>query len=157
MTWTEGAIEGCQVVELKKFADDRGWLAEIFRRDELDVAYHPAMGYLSMTKPGVTRGPHEHDQQADLFVFFNGQFRLFLWDTRKGSRTEGYRQMLDLGEPRPASVIVPPGVVHAYRNTGATSALILNCPNALYAGWGRKEPVDEIRHEDKTAHRFTMS
>jgi dTDP-4-dehydrorhamnose 3,5-epimerase len=25
----------------------------------------------------------------------------------------------------------------------------LNFPDRLYAGWGKKEPVDEIRHEDQ--------
>ena len=43
---------------------------------------------------------------------------------------------------------VPPGVVHAYRNVGSSDAFVLNFPDKLYAGWGKKEPVDEIRHEE---------
>jgi len=45
-------------------------------------------------------------------------------------------------------VIVPPGVVHAYRNVSDEPGWVFNFPNRLYRGPGRSEPVDEIRHED---------
>ena len=45
-------------------------------------------------------------------------------------------------------VIVPKGVVHQDRNVGSRDGLVINCPNRLYAGWERRDPVDEIRHED---------
>ncbi len=156
MNWQEGPIAGCIIRPLRRFEDSRGWLAEFFRQDELDPTVYPVMGYLSLTHPGVTRGPHEHRKQTDLFVFFHGQLRLYLWDTRPDSPTYGYRQVLDVGEVNPVIVLVPPGVVHAYRNTGTEPALLINCPNQLYAGWGRKEAVDEIRHENRLDHPFTM-
>lgn len=156
MNWQEGPIAGCIIRPLRRFEDSRGWLAEFFRQDELDPTVYPVMGYLSLTHPGVTRGPHEHRKQTDLFVFFHGQLRLYLWDTRPDSPTYGYRQVLDVGEVNPVIVLVPPGVVHAYRNTGTEPALLINCPNQLYAGWGRKEAVDEIRHENRPDHPFTM-
>ena len=64
--------------------------------------------------------------------------------------------MRELGEATPAVAIVPPGVVHAYRNIGQHDAIIINCPNQLYAGEGKKEPVDEIRHEDRAESVFVM-
>lgn len=156
MNWQEGPIAGCIIRPLRRFEDSRGWLAEFFRQDELDPTVYPVMGYLSLTHPGVTRGPHEHRKQTDFFVFFHGQLRLYLWDTRPNSPTYGYRQVVDVGEVNPVIVLVPPGVVHAYRNTGTEPALLINCPNQLYAGWGRKEAVDEIRHENRPDHPFTM-
>lgn len=156
MDWIDGEIAGCDLTPLKKFADDRGWLAEVFRQDELDESAYPVMGYLSMTKPGVERGPHEHADQADMFVFFDGRFRVYLWDTREDSPTNGVRWILELGRDTPATLLVPAGVVHAYRNVGASDALIFNCPNRLYAGWGKKEPVDEIRHEDDVDSSFQL-
>ena len=115
------------------------------------------MGYLSLTKPGVERGPHEHHEQTDLFVFFNGTFRVYLWDARKESETFGTRCVVEVGESNPATIIVPPGVVHAYRNVGKTDALIFNCPNKLYGGWNRAETVDEIRHEDRDDDLYEMT
>jgi dTDP-4-dehydrorhamnose 3,5-epimerase len=48
----------------------------------------------------------------------------------------------------PKAILVPAGVVHAYQNVGEVDGIVINCPNRLYAGEGRREPVDEIRHED---------
>lgn len=46
-------------------------------------------------------------------------------------------------------VVVPPGVVHAYKNISSTPGWVFNAPNRLYAGPGKRSPVDEIRHEDQ--------
>ena len=156
MTWNNAPIDGCIIKSLTRYSDDRGWLGEFFRHDELPKDLHPAMGYLSLTRPGVSRGPHEHVHQTDLFLFFSGRFRLFLWDDRKDSSTYGCRQILDVGETNPTIAIVPPGVVHAYWNVGETDALVINCPNQLYAGEGKKEQVDEIRHEELENSPFVM-
>ena len=156
MNWNEAPIEGCIITPLKKYGDERGWLSEFFRHDELEKSLHPEMGYISLTYPGVARGPHEHTHQTDLFLFFSGTFRLYLWDSREDSPTHGNRQILDVGEENPVSAIVPPGVVHAYRNVGESNALTVNCPNKLYAGWDKKEPVDEIRHEDQQDSLFVL-
>jgi dTDP-4-dehydrorhamnose 3,5-epimerase len=61
-----------------------------------------------------------------------------------------------VGASNPAAVWIPPGVVHAYRNIGTVPGLVFNAPNRLYAGWGKTEPVDEIRHEDSESGRFPM-
>jgi dTDP-4-dehydrorhamnose 3,5-epimerase len=106
------------------------------------------MSYISMTRPGVQRGPHAHREQTDLFAFFSSTFKLMLWDYRAGSPTYMNRKVLFLGEEDPKCVIVPPGVVHAYKNVGPVEGLVLNAPNRLYAGRGRKGAVDEIRYED---------
>jgi dTDP-4-dehydrorhamnose 3,5-epimerase len=73
-----------------------------------------------------------------------------LWDNRTESPTFGNRMILFAGADNPLTVIVPPSVVHAYRNISRTvSGMVLNYPDALYAGRDKKEPVDEVRHEDK--------
>ena len=66
------------------------------------------------------------------------------------------KQVRVVGESEPAMLIIPPGVVHAYRNVGSGQGVVFNCPNRLYKGWGRKEPVDEIRHEDDAASPYRL-
>lgn len=139
-------IPGVVINPIKRFTDQRGWLMELFRDDELPEGFEPTMGYLSMTHPGVARGPHEHVHQTDGFVFLNGKYELYLWDNRE--EKAGPMEVHAVGEENPCIVFVPPGVVHAYRNVGESDAFVLNFPDQLYAGWGKKEPVDEIRHED---------
>ncbi len=148
LEFVSGAINGVVVKELKFYNDQRGWLTELFRSDEISREFLPVMCYISGTKPGIARGPHEHKDQADCFCFVGpSTFRLYCWDARKESKTFGRKLVLDVGENHPCSVIVPPGVVHAYRNIGPSLGWVINLPNRLYAGEGRQERVDEIRHE----------
>ena len=150
-------IDGVVIREISNHHDDRGWLAELFRHDEIDSESYPTMAYVSVTKPGVARGPHEHAEQTDLFCFLGpSTFRLYLWDNRESSPTFGAKAVLDLGETKHALVIVPPGVVHAYRNIGDIDGLVFNAPNRLYAGEGKRQPVDEIRHEDDPKSPFQL-
>jgi len=152
-----GPIQGVLVRPLKRFADSRGWLMELYRTDELPAETQPVMAYVSQTEPGGVRGPHEHRRQSDVFAFIGpGEFKLYLWDARRDSPTYGHRQTLIAGESDQVQVVVPPGVVHAYKNVGSTPGLVFNCPDRLYAGAGRKEAVDEIRHEDLPESPFLL-
>jgi dTDP-4-dehydrorhamnose 3,5-epimerase len=153
----DGEIDGVLLRPLRCYRDSRGWLIELFRQDELEQERWPMMAYVSETLPGVTRGPHEHVDQTDGFAFVGpSSFRLYLWDTREDSPTRGRRWMVTVGESNPTAVWVPPGVVHAYRNVGDVPGLVFNAPNRLFAGRGKKEPVDEIRHEEAEPGRFPM-
>jgi dTDP-4-dehydrorhamnose 3,5-epimerase len=147
-------IAGVVVIPLKKYEDARGWLTELFRADELPEGFTPAMAYLSVTKPGVARGPHEHVVQSDGFAFLDGSYRLYLWENREGHLPQ--RVVLDVGEHNPVAVFVPPGVAHAYKNCGEREAFVVNFPDQLYAGWGKQGPVDEIRHENDPASAFHL-
>lgn len=139
-------IKDVIIKNLNQYHDDRGWLSEVYRQDE--VNYHPAMAYISVTKPGVIRGPHEHKFQSDCFVFVGpGSFELHLWDRRQGSETEGQHFTAEMGEGAPTMVIVPPGVVHGYKAIGDKDSYCLNFPDKLYKGEGKKEEIDEIRWE----------
>jgi dTDP-4-dehydrorhamnose 3,5-epimerase len=145
-------MKGVVIRELNQYHDDRGWLVETFRKDEID--FNPVMSYVSMTKPGIARGPHEHFEQSDYFCFF-GQFRLYLWDNRKDSTTYQQKTVFDL-QGRPHVAVVPPGVVHAYKNIGKTDGLVINMPDRLYKGEGKTLPVDEVRYESDPDSPFRL-
>ncbi len=148
----EGDIEGLVIAEMRFFEDHRGWLTELYRIDEISQDIHPVMAYISLTHPDVVRGPHEHRYQTDYFCFL-GEFLLYLWDNRPDSPTYRNRKFIEVTRK---IVIVPPGVVHAYRNIGKDDGLVINLPNRLYRGWGRREEVDEIRHEDDPSSPFKV-
>jgi dTDP-4-dehydrorhamnose 3,5-epimerase len=155
--FTEAAIDDVVMYPLKKRFDDRGWLAELFRQDQLAEEFHPVMSYISFTKPGVQRGPHEHVDQADLFCFIGpSTFKICIWDTREESSTYNNLMSLVVGEDNPMAVVVPKGVVHGYKNVGDVDGMVINCPNRLYMGSGKKDPIDEIRHEDDPDTIFRM-
>jgi dTDP-4-dehydrorhamnose 3,5-epimerase len=150
--FTQGEIAGVLIRKFNEYHDQRGWLSELYRIDEA-AGYRAVMAYLSVTSPGVIRGPHEHTEQTDYFCFM-GAFTLYLWDNRKGSSTYGRKMMIENADRTIA--VVPPGVVHAYRNAGETDGIVLNFPDRLYAGWGKKEKVDEVRYENDPASPFRL-
>ena len=148
-------IEGVIIRPISIHEDERGWLAELFRSDELESDYVPAMGYVSVTRPGVARGPHEHVHQTDIFCFVGpGSLEVHLWDNRENSPSIGANQSVLVGGDMPTFVVIPPGVAHGYRNVGQVDAMVINFPNRLYRGVGRSEPVDQIRHENDPSSPF---
>jgi dTDP-4-dehydrorhamnose 3,5-epimerase len=148
-------IKGVIIKKLNKFSDERGWLAEFWRDDEVD--YKPVMAYVSSTKPGVIRGPHEHKAQADCFVFVGpGNFALHLWDNREESETKGEYMKVEVGADNPTMAIVPPGVVHGYKCISDVDGLCINLPDKLYKGEGKKEEVDEIRWEEDSESPYKI-
>ncbi len=141
-------IKDVAVKNIEKHIDERGWLAELYRSDELAESIFPQMSYISLTKENMQRGPHEHVHQTDYFCFLGpSDFKIILWDNRKGSPTYLNKMALFLGENKPAALVVPPGVVHAYKNIGGKKGLVINSANKLFAGKMKKEPIDEIRYE----------
>jgi dTDP-4-dehydrorhamnose 3,5-epimerase len=157
MAFHSGTIAGVIWKPLRKYTDPRGWLCELFREDELPPEFHPVMVYLSMSHPGVSRGPHEHVDQADFFCFLGpSNFKIYLWDNRSDSPSYGARQTDVVGVDKPMALVIPAGVVHAYANVGKEPGLVFNGPNRLFKGQGRKEAVDEIRHEDDPSTPFRL-
>ena len=151
MIFREGEIKGIIIEKLNRFTDERGFLVETFRIDNLPDNLQPVMSYVSYTKPGIARGPHEHLKQTDIFCFMGpGNLKIKLWDNRKESDTYGNCMEVVGGKDNLVKVIVPPGIVHGYKNISKDEeGMVLNYPDRLYRGWDRKEEVDEIRHEDK--------
>jgi dTDP-4-dehydrorhamnose 3,5-epimerase-like enzyme len=157
MIFSIGSIDGVVVRPLERYADARGWLIELYRADAREAGLDPVMAYVSQTLPGVVRGPHEHREQSDCFALVGpGDFKLYLWDNRPGCPTLGHKQVLVAGESNPTRIIVPPGVVHAYQNVSRVPGLVFNCPDRLYAGPGKRSPVDEIRHENDSDTPFAL-
>jgi dTDP-4-dehydrorhamnose 3,5-epimerase len=54
-----------------------------------------------------------------------------------------------VGESNKQAVVISPGIVHAYKNTGTVPGWVFNAANRFYRGEGRRGSVDEIRHEDR--------
>jgi len=116
------------------------------------------MSYVSYTEPGISRGPHEHKHQTDIFSFIGpGNFLIRLWDDRRSNKTYGNYMEFYGGQDNPITVVIPPGVVHGYKNISKLErGMVINYPDQLFMGWGKNEPVDEIRYEGKIDSPFKM-
>lgn len=144
---------GNKVVFIKKLQlnhDNRGYLYECWRLDEFD--YEIRMSYVSFTRGGEKRGPHEHEFQTDMFIFPGpGLFDIYLWDAGLGADS---RKILHYGADNPHLLIVPPGIVHGYWNRSLEHGLVINMPDELYKGYQKKENEDILRWEDSPIYKM---
>jgi dTDP-4-dehydrorhamnose 3,5-epimerase len=114
-------IEGVEIVDLTRHADDGGSLTELAR---LTAGAHAAFpGFVvhqvnySEIEPGVIKAFHLHQRQTDVwFVPPSDRMLAVLIDVRAGSPTERTRMRLVLGNGVPRLVRIPPGVAHGARN-----------------------------------------
>lgn len=155
----ESKIESVTIIPLEIYKDDRGWLLECFRNDEIkDINRSiPQMSYFSFTKYNEIRGPHEHKIQTDLMIFAGpGDFELYLWDNKYFSKTKGNHQKLIVGESNPLKIIIPPNIVHGIKSVSEPGSYFINCPNRLYKGLRKEWPADEIRYENNPDSPFKI-
>ena len=148
MNFKQGDIQDVTIIDLQKREDNRGHLIELFRQDWLPEDSMPVMGYISLTHGGIIRGPHEHNDQTDMFCFIGpATFLVMLWDNRPYSPTYKNKISMSVGKNSPTLVVVPPGVVHGYQNISEEDGLVYNFLDQLFMGPNRSLPADEIRHE----------
>lgn len=125
-------IEGVRVRELRKNADDRGYLMEILRKDWSDVFLAFGQAYVSLNYPGVIRAWHYHQKQTDVFVCVSGMIKVALYDARPASPTVGRVDEYVTGDDRSLAILIPPGVYHGYQTLGTRPSLLINFPTELY-------------------------
>lgn len=141
-------IWGVSKSSLNSEPDSEGSYLKIWREDE--SGHQPAMMYLNSTKKGSIRGPHEHREQTDILLFVGpGDVELHLWDNRPMSRTYKNHMKILAGISNPFKIIVPHGVVHAYKTVSEEDALCINIPDRLYMGVYEEGVVDKISHKGK--------
>jgi dTDP-4-dehydrorhamnose 3,5-epimerase len=123
-------IDGVEIVELKRFADDGGAMTELARL--VDGSPQALAGFVmrqinfSEIEPGAIKAFHLHTRQTDVwFVPPGDRVMLVLADVRAGSRTEGVSMRFMLGSGASRLVRIPPGVAHGARNLGAATGRII--------------------------------
>src|SRR5262247_3720317 len=103
-------IDGVEIVELKRFADDGGSMTELARLRE----GHPeALAGFTVRQINVWYVPP------------SDRMLLVLLDVRQGSKTEGARMRFTLGAGNSRLVRIPPGVAHGVRNLAAAPGRII--------------------------------
>jgi len=115
------AIDGVQIVELKRFNDDGGALTELGR---LQGGLHTALSGFevkqvnySEVEPGAIKAFHLHRRQTDVwFVPPGDKMLLVLLDVRAESSTQHVRRRIVLGDGTSRLVRIPPGVAHGVKN-----------------------------------------
>ena len=136
-------IDGVEIVELTRFADDGGSMTELARL--VDGTPKALAGFtvrqinFSEIEPGAIKAFHLHARQTDVwYVPPSDRLLLILHDVRKGSATDGVTMRFMLGAGASRLVRIPAGVAHGVRNLGAATGRIVYFTDVHFS----PDPVD---------------
>ena len=117
---TKSRMKDVQILELEKKSDERGWLTEVLRNDQLDGYKEFGQVFVAVAPPGKVRGNHYHNRKIEWFFVPMGTALLLLKDLE----TEKEEEVI-MGEDHLKTVKITPGIVHAIKNTGDKEMVLL--------------------------------
>ena len=106
-------IKGIVINSLDVKTDNRGWLAEVLREENLSGQTGFGQMLVTVAKPGITKGNHYHTRKEEWFCVIKGSGKLLL----KNNSSEEYEEIL-MGDENMVAVKIPPNVTHAIKNIG---------------------------------------
>ena len=98
---------------LTRFADERGWVSELYRRNWPETP-ELVQWTLSASHANVMRGVHAHIRRTDYLIMLQGTMRLGLIDLRRASATYRVPATIDLAADTAEVILIPPGVGHGF-------------------------------------------
>jgi dTDP-4-dehydrorhamnose 3,5-epimerase len=125
-------IVGVLIARLVAHPDERGFVAELFRRSWIPDMREALQLNLSRSKPNVLRGLHFHRRQADYWAVLEGEAFVALYDLRKDSPTEGRTAEITLTAEGLRTLYIPRGVAHGFYTP--TGVLLQYVVDQYYTG-----------------------
>lgn len=134
-------FEGLKIVELKLFADDRGFFTERYveqRFAEHGIKNNFVQDNHSRSLPNVVRGLHyqKNPDQAKLVSCISGKILDVAVDVRKNSKTYGKHFSIELSGENGLMLFIPAGFAHGFSVLGAKPADVLYKVDGYYAPKG---------------------
>jgi dTDP-4-dehydrorhamnose 3,5-epimerase len=121
----ETGIDGAELIQFKKFGDERGFFYEAFRASWFTDRQKWVQWNISHSEGNVVRGLHFHKLQTDFWVVPEGKVLVALVDLRPGSPTHRAAKTIPLSADDPRGLYIPPGVLHGYRIQGSATVMYL--------------------------------
>jgi dTDP-4-dehydrorhamnose 3,5-epimerase len=138
-------IEGVQIFDCKRNADNRGFLTEVARASRVPGFVWKQTNF-TVAHPDVIKAFHWHKKQTDLWYCVTGNIQTVLFDRREDSSTKGETQTVIQGEHNSVAVLIPQGVAHGYRVLGEKEAGLVYLVNQEYDPANPDE--ERIAHDD---------
>ncbi|MEA2590333.1 MAG: dTDP-4-dehydrorhamnose 3,5-epimerase [Actinomycetota bacterium] len=120
------AIEGVNVVPLRRIPDERGTVMHMLKRTDPHFIEFGEI-YFSTIYPGVVKGWHLHHRMALNYACVYGRIKMVLYDDREGSPTRGHLMELFLGPDDYSLVQVPTEVWNGFKGMGNEISVVANC------------------------------
>ena len=107
--------------EIPSNEDERGFLSELIKSKEAGQIF------FSVTKPGITRGNHYHDQKMEKFMLIKGEGLLEMRDIFSKNIST-----YNLSEKNLQVVDIPNGKTHKITNIGSEEMIVLFWANEIF-------------------------
>jgi dTDP-4-dehydrorhamnose 3,5-epimerase len=165
---TKASIPDVLIIEPELFADERGFLTELYQSDRYassGVARRFVQDNLSRSVRHTLRGLHFQNPMAQgkLVTVLRGAIRDVAVDIRRGSPTFGQHVMIELNEDNRRQIWIPPGFAHGFITLSEIAECFYKCDEfysparehvlrwndpALGIDWGCVKPLLSRRDQD---------
>lgn len=138
-TFTKTSIEGVEVVDVKKYGDNRGYFMETYKRPDFvagGITCDFVQDNQSSSTRGVLRGLHfqiEHPQ-AKLVRVVRGTVFDVAVDLRKGSPTWGMWEGVILSDENCRQFFIPRGFAHGFLVLSDEAEFCYKCDDIYHPG-----------------------
>jgi len=132
---TEYQIEGVRTYDLEKRIDERGFFAEVLRKDWKELLGDEGIAQvsISMSYPGIVRAWHRHARgQVDYWVVIQGALKIAAYDDEDSSPTRGQIVEIVASEDNLRVVKVPGHYWHGTKTLGCKPSITLYLFTQLY-------------------------
>lgn len=129
-------IEKVRVIPRRLLKDDRGWFLKAITGTEEDIPSHTGEVYLTMGKPGQSKGGHYHPEAVEWFTIIEGVAILKLEDMETHERRD-----IEMSLERAITVFIPNNVAHIVVNNSDKDFILLAYTDKLY------DPADTIAYQ----------
>ena len=130
------AIKRVQVIPRRLIVDERGWFFKAITGNEEGLPAHTGEVYLTLGKPGQSKGGHYHPEAVEWFTVVAGHALLKLEDVETHEKRE-----IPLSLDAAISVFIPNKVAHEVYNAGDDDFILLAYTDKLY------DPADTIAYK----------
>lgn len=129
-------IDKVRIIPRRLIVDERGWFLKAITGTEEDIPSHTGEVYLTMGKPGQTKGGHYHPEAVEWFTLVQGSATLRLEDVETHEKRE-----IELSLEKAITVFVPSNVAHAVVGNSREEFVLLAYTDKLY------DPKDTLKFE----------
>jgi len=113
------------VKNLEKKEDERGWLIEVLRADEIGEEIKQI--YFTTIKPGKVRGNHYHKKKVDWLCVVKGKAKISVLNPANGEKKE-----ILVNGKKPKIIKLKPGIAHAVKNIGSEDVHLIGIVNETF-------------------------
>lgn len=135
--------ERCKIYKRRLISDERGWFLKAIDGMEDKLPNHTGEIYLTMGKPGQSKGGHYHPKAVEWFTIIQGSAILKLQDIQTLEYCE-----IEMSLDHAITVFVPNNVAHTIENNSNENFILLAYTDLLY------DPEDTIKYEFKNDNRY---